>query len=481
MIATGATLSLMIAGTPIVLVLTAMVCRVPALSAGAIGVVAAVIGTVVAFPVSAHTIAATSSSMTGTFVTVAFILLGGVGLAEVTARSGMQNLIAGWLRSTAQGRDHVTVLILIAFGVTPFMESVTGFGLGVVFTAPVLIHLGLSPARAVTTGLLGLVLVPWGSLGPGTLVAADLGEVSFDALGVWSALFSLPVLCINVAAVLMVNRYRASIRQWLFIAGVVVIEWIVLIGANAAVGPPLAGVLASSTVIVLTINALRYSNRTLPALPDGFGQALLPYLVLVCGLLMSAALLAITGLDFLTIASNPAVWLIITVTVTILAQRRRGLDASRVVQQTVRRWWPVAAITLLFMLLGTIMSANGMAAELATSGVSTGFAFLIFVPILGAVGGYLTGSNTGAAAMFSTATTSAATQIGVSPLIALAVQNVAGSAAIIASPPRVALASSVAFEPGRTLPSSNLRILLSVLVVLVFLLASSLLIVAALT
>src|SRR5699024_11405790 len=50
-----------------------------------------------------------------------------------------------------EGRDQLTIIVLIAYGVTPFMESVTGFGLGVVITAPLLIHLGLTPARAVTT------------------------------------------------------------------------------------------------------------------------------------------------------------------------------------------------------------------------------------------------------------------------------------------------------------------------------------------
>src|SRR5699024_399956 len=179
--------SFLIAIAPIVIVLACLVCRVSSLWSGVIGVAAAVLGSVIAFPVSAGIARTTAWTMSGTFLTVTFILLGGVGLAEVTSRSGAQALIARWLGSTAQDQDEITVIVLISFGVTPFMESVTGFGLGVVITAPLLIHLGLTPARAVTTGLLGLVLVPWGSLAPGTLVAADLGDVSFRALGVWTA------------------------------------------------------------------------------------------------------------------------------------------------------------------------------------------------------------------------------------------------------------------------------------------------------
>jgi len=460
--------SFLIAIAPIVIVLACLVCRVSSLWSGVIGVAAAVLGSVIAFPVSAGIARTTAWTMSGTFLTVTFILLGGVGLAEVTSRSGAQALIARWLGSTAQDQDEITVIVLISFGVTPFMESVTGFGLGVVITAPLLIHLGLTPARAVTTGLLGLVLVPWGSLAPGTLVAADLGDVSFRALGVWTAVLTLPVLCVNLIAIVLVNRLRPAPRQWTFIAVVVLVEWLVLIAANAFVSPVLAGVLASAAVIVLTMARIRSSNRTVPRPPKGFGQALFPYCVLVSGLLVSAGVIALTGVP--SVAANPALWLVIAVTSTMVVYRHRGIDVSAMLAAILQRWWPVTAITLLFMLLGTIMAANGMASQLATSAAGLGSVFLVFIPAIGGLGGYLTGSNTGAAAMFSTATTSAATQVGVNPLIALAAQNVAGSAAIIASPPRVALASSVAFEPGERLPAPHVRRLVLVLLVLMILL-----------
>lgn len=475
MIAPGATWSFAIALAPIVIVLLALVCRVPALWAGVIGVATAILGSITAFPVSASQASATASAMSATFLTVTFILLGGVGLAEITARSGAQALIAGWLHSTdrqggLEGRDQLTIIVLIAYGVTPFMESVTGFGLGVVITAPLLIHLGLTPARAVTTGLLGLVLVPWGSLAPGTLVAADLGDVGFTELGVWSAVLSLPVLCVNVIAIVLVNRFRLRAGQWAFIAMVVGVEWLVLIVANAFVTPVLAGVLASGSVIIIAMARMRWNTGALPGLPAGFGQAMFPYGVLVIGLLVSAGLVGLIGLP--SVAANPAVWLMIAVTATLVAYGRHAFDIPGMVRATLQRWWPVTAITLLFMVLGTVMSANGMASELATTAASMGSVSMVFIPAIGALGGYLTGSNTGAAAMFSTATTSAATQVSVNPLIALAAQNVAGSAAIIASPPRIALASSVAFAPGQKLPATNLRILLLVLAVLIVLLGA---------
>src|SRR5690606_10297604 len=84
---------------------------------------------------------------------------------------------------------------------------------------------------------------------------------------------------------------------------------------------------------------------------------------------------------------------------------------------------------------------------------------LALIPAFGALGGYLTGSNTGAAAMFSAATTGAATGLGADGLVALAGQNVAGSYAIIVSPPRVALAAGVVLSGQTRLPGGATRIL----------------------
>src|SRR5699024_12280978 len=124
---------------------------------------------------------------------------------------------------------------------------------------------------------------------------ADLGEVRCRDLGVWTAGLTCPVLCVNLIAVVLVNRLRPAPRQWTFSAVVVLVEWLVLIAANAFVSPVLAGVLASAAVIVLTMARIRSSNRTVPRPPKGFGQALFPYCVLRSGLLVSAGVFAVTG------------------------------------------------------------------------------------------------------------------------------------------------------------------------------------------
>lgn len=462
-------LSLTVAAAPIVLVLLLLVLRVPSLWAGAAGLAAALVGAAVAFPVSGAQAGEATASLGPTVIEVAIILLGGVGLAEGMARSGAQDRIAAWLSAAETGADRTVMLLLLVYGMTPFMESVTGFGLGVVITAPLLIRLGLTPVKAVVSGLLGLVLVPWGSLGPGTLVAAQLGGVDFTELGVWSALMTPVVLAVSMVAVLWLNVGRVRLRDVALAALVLVVATVVLTAANALLGPPLAGVIAGAAVIALLLAVTRLQRGSLPAADRALGRALLPYALLSAGILSATGLLALAGAagataqtttDALGWLASPAVWSVVAASVGIAMAPAAGAARLAMLRGALRRWVPIAGNAIVFLLMGIVLATAGMASHLAEAAAQMGVGFVAAIPLLGALGGYLTGSNTGAAAMLSTATASSAAGLGASPMVALAGQNVAGSFAIIASPPRIALAVGVALPPGERLPRRMLAVLL---------------------
>src|SRR5699024_12683527 len=120
------------------------------------------------------------------------------------------------------------------------------------------------------------------------------------------------------------------------------------------------------SVIIIAVARMRWNTGALPGLPAGFGQAMFPYGVLVIGLLVSAGLVGLIGLP--SVAANPAVWLMIAVTATLVAYGRHAFDIPGMVRAALQRWWPVTAITRLFMVLGTVMAANGVASEVATTG-----------------------------------------------------------------------------------------------------------------
>jgi lactate permease len=107
-----------------------------------------------------------------------------------------------------------------------------------------------------------------------------------------------------------------------------------------------------------------------------------------------------------------------------------------------------------FLVLGALMTATGMSAELAQAGASLGDAYVALVPWVGGLGGFLTGSNAGANAMFAAAQADAARALGLAPLDLVAAQNVGASLLTMASAPRVALAVGLlgaVLEPARLL------------------------------
>jgi lactate permease len=124
---------------------------------------------------------------------------GGLLLSEVLRASGAQKALADWL--LARAGSGTGAVLLVVHGITPFAESVTGFGVGVTIGIPLLAHFGLPPRKVVLIGLLGLCAVPWGSMGPGTLVAATMAGLPFKELGQASALVSvIPFVITGMAA-----------------------------------------------------------------------------------------------------------------------------------------------------------------------------------------------------------------------------------------------------------------------------------------
>lgn len=385
-----------VAVAPIVMVLALLAGRVPSLRAGMAGLATAVLAAATAFRPATGEISAAVAALGPTVVEVALILFGGVTLSVVMAGTGARDRIAGWLERTATGSGRLPAILLLVFGLTPFMESVTGFGLGVVITAPLLVRMGLSPVTAVVAGLLGLVLVPWGSLGPGTLVAAQLGGQDFAALGYWSALLSLPVLVVSMVTVLVVVRARPTASLLTTCIAIVAVQWATLVAANAFLGTPPAGIVASAAVIGLLLGIARVRHGPLPPLSRALAGAVAPFAVLLLGVLAATAGLRLSG-DPLALAwlDSPAVWVNVAALVALRTTATPRPAAVRMLRHALTTWAPVAGNAIVFMMIGIVMATAGMAAHLAQSAAGIGGGFLVLIPLVGALGGYLTGSNTG--------------------------------------------------------------------------------------
>ena len=97
-------------------------------------------------------------------------------------------------------------------------------------------------------------------------------------------------------------------------------------------------------------------------------------------------------------------------------------------------------MTGLFIVLGVVMAVSGMAAQLAHALAQGGSAYVFAAPFVGALGGFVTGSNTGANAMFAATQAEIAQALGVAVLPFMAVHNVSAALLLMASPGKVEMA-----------------------------------------
>ena len=113
----------------------------------------------------------------GTSAQVLYVLFGGLLLYNLLAAGGAVDDVSRFLGRLEP--DRVSLAAVVVVGVAPFFESVTGFGVAVVISAPLLLAAGFTPLRAAVLASWGQCAVPWGALGVGTVIGAHLAGMGF--------------------------------------------------------------------------------------------------------------------------------------------------------------------------------------------------------------------------------------------------------------------------------------------------------------
>lgn len=400
------------------------------------------------FPTPWPTVLGALATFSPTIIEILLILYAGVLLSRIMSGSGAMASISGWLRASAPSAQAGTLLVV--FGIVPFAESVTGFGIGVTVGVPILRQLGHSVPRATILSLLGLLAVPWGALGPGTLLAAELARLSLLDVGVRAAWLSLPVMLGVAATVTILLRHDGHIVQ--LIAGAVgssLLLWIGILAANMALGTPPAGVVGSLLPIAAHVLAYRLHGSLAPA-GRAVARAIFPYAVLTVGLLLARAATApYDGGLWARAATSPGLWLIAACLAAQFGPGHRADDDpdaafTRRAGLAYRSWLPVGLVTLCFTVLGALLAATGMGAELGSALAGIGSGYLLLAPAVNGLAGFIAGSNTAANAMLTATQAQAAVGLGSEVLQIVAATNVAASMATMASPSRLLLAYELA-------------------------------------
>ncbi|MDN5635237.1 MAG: L-lactate permease, partial [Brevibacterium sp.] len=343
----------LVALAPIMLAIALLVFKQSSWIAATAGIIAAGLAVVFFFPTPMSVLLESGADYFPLILEVALILLFGMTLARLLEAAGSMREISAWVESAAPSR--ALGVALVVFGLVPFAESVTGFGIGVTIGVPVLRLLGCSLRQSALLGLLGLIAVPWGALGPGTTVAAALAGLDVDELGVATAwINAIPVIIVAASVILIM---RPALVSCLGIAAAAGLMWTGILAASIVIGMAPAGIIGSLLVIAV-MGTIFIIRRRGTGFTRKLGIAVLPYASLTIGLLLARALQAALPSLLTQIVASPPFWLAVACLIAALTVASRGT----VITSAVRSWTPIGAGTAAFMLMGWIMTTTGMSA-----------------------------------------------------------------------------------------------------------------------
>ena len=312
--------------TPILIAIVLLLLKQSSWVAALAGAVLAAVLVAFAFPTPTSVLVESGVDYFPLILEVALILLFGMLLARLLESAGSMSQISAWVESLSPGRPLGVALVV--FGIVPFAESVTGFGIGVTVGVPILRHLGCTLRQSAILGLLGLIAVPWGALGPGTTVAAALAGLDVDELGLATAwINAIPVIIVAIAVVAIMRPSPASA---LGIIGAGTLMWVGILASSYVIGMAPSGIIGS-LIVILVVGALFMVRKKKTGLTRSLGVAVLPYGVLTIGLLLARGLHSALPSLLTQIIASPPFWLAAACLIAAIAvEGRRSVSVSAV-------------------------------------------------------------------------------------------------------------------------------------------------------
>lgn len=476
---------MILASIPILLIIVLMLgFRWGAARAGAAGYLAAFFVSIIFFGAGADVLAFAHTKAFILSMDVLLIIWAAFLLYRVAEEAGAIKTIGRLLPSLTSDRGMQALLIGWVFA--SFLQGTGGFGVPVAVTAPLLIGLGFTPLSAViipsighgwavtfgslgssfnallsTTGLDAATLAPRSALFLG-LACILTGPMVAHAADGWRGVKRLLVPALVIGTVMAVVQFVVAAGAGLWnlgaftggLAGLAVSMWVVRWG-QAGKGverserkPLLLALSAYIVLILLTVTIL-----LIPPVKFWLGQVSLqiqfPETVTSFGYVSPAS----TNRP-IRIFTHAGAILVYTSLISFLIYRRAGLyqpgAGGNILHATVRSMMSSSVSIVLMVAMAAMMQGSGMTEALAQGlAGAVGGAFPLIAPWIGAIGAFMTGSNTNSNVVFAGLQMRTAELLAYSVPAILAGQTAGAAVASVAAPTKIVVGASTAGMAGR--------------------------------
>lgn len=401
--------------------------------------------------------------------------------------------------------DKSVQVLLITWGFGGLLEGMAGFGTAVAIPAAILISLGFRPVFSALVSLIAnSVPTAFGAVGvPVIVLAQETGlpviPLSTAVVLQLSVLMLLVPLVITFLADPRMKALPKNLLLSLLVGGVSLATQYLAARYIGAETPAIVGAIASIIVIVV-IGKLtgKGGEKPIPMTYSG-GEVfrawavyvLIMVLILFTSPLFPAVREMLSGVCSSTMSfmiggeerKYTIQWLTQGGVLLFIGSFVGGLiQGGRVKDLLVLLWRSVVqlrkTIVTVICLVGfsSIMETSGMINQLAVAlSAATGALYPLFAPTIGALGTFLTGSDTSANILFGKLQAGVAGHIGVDPNWLSAANTAGATGGKIISPQSIAIATSACDEQGKegsilkaALPYALVYVVITGVVVYVF-------------
>ena len=262
---------------PFIVLMLALLCRQGALRGAALGCATAIL--VIALHNDyalhwAHIAQIDAPSVAIVTLSAALVIIPGQIFNAALRDSGAVGQIGARIAGMQLTRTKIAAII--ALGIAPTIESMTGFGVSLFFSVPVFLRL-FAPRRALLLALLSMNIMPWGTLGFATILGAQIAAQPMQPMAQLTAAISAAVFPLIGVLVFIVCRMRddgdnadndnnrnpiKTFREFLYPLSLGILLSATLIFYNTITTAEIAGVCAGITVtaIALLIESNAFTN-----------------------------------------------------------------------------------------------------------------------------------------------------------------------------------------------------------------------------
>lgn len=367
--------------------------------------------------------------------------------------------------------DKRIQVLILAWGFGGFLEAVAGYGTAVAIPASILASLGFNPLFAAVICLLAnTVPTAFGALGiPVTTLATVTGLEVVHLSYVTSIQLAGFIVLIPFLLVILTEK---SIKALKGVVGITLVSGITFAVSQIFIakylGADLPALVASICSMACTILMAKAMNKEkVEAKEDKIGLkegvlAWLPY-ILLCGLILIASPLVPSINSLLAKASSnihiytgdatsttafswintPGMMILIATFIAGLIQKLKFTYMLDVLKRTIIQLKTSFITIMSIVAISKIMSHSGMTSSISFGLCAiTGSFYPLIAPLLGAIGTFVTGSDTSANILFGALQTEAAKSLSIDPYWIAAANTAGATAGKMISPQSIAIATS---------------------------------------